>query len=251
MAKRRKKSSSKGCPEPLNTMIDLAGAAAMGAFAKHKIKRDYAKGQGKESIEAAMMVYGMGAFRRGSAGLMSLGGLYGVNSAIKDIERSEQARRLRTPVYDDGIDLSFYKTNDNRYAWRLNCEDGSDFGVYPENYETRDEYNEALREAKDGYEETEDAGDYEQSDSKEPDTEAAAPELTIDVFFCQVSLLSNGKTKYFRTGDQTIKRGDIVAVPEGDNTTTGVVVSIARYSPGTYPQPLEETAEIIGRVSEQ
>ncbi len=97
MAKRRKKPSSKGCPEPLNTMIDLAGAAAMGAFTKHKIKRDYAKGQSQDSIEAAMMVYGMGAFRRGSAGLMSLGGLYGVNSAIKDIERSEQARRLRTP----------------------------------------------------------------------------------------------------------------------------------------------------------
>lgn len=251
MAKRRKKSSSKGCPEPLNTMIDLAGAAAMGAFAKHKIKRDYAKGQGKESIEAAMMVYGMGAFRRGSAGLMSLGGLYGVNSAIKDIERSEQARRLRTPVYDDGIDLSFYKTNDNRYAWRLNCEDGSDFGVYPENYETRDEYNEALREAKEDYGETEDAGDYEQPDMVKLDTEDAASELATEVYFCRVSLLSNGKTEYFRTIDQTIKRGDIVTVPDGDSTTTGVVVSIEHFSPGAYPQPLGETAEIIGRVSEQ
>lgn len=246
MAKRRKKSSSKGCPEPLNTMIDLAGAAAMGAFAKHKIKRIYAKGQAKESIEAATMVYGMGAFRRGSAGLMSLGGLYGVNSAIKDIEKSEQAGKRRTSEYDDRIDLSFYKTNDNRYAWRLNCEDGSDYGVYPENYETRDEYNEALRKAKENYEETDDAGDLEQPDTVELDTEAAAPEPARDVYFCRVSLLSNGKTEYFRTDDQTIKRGDIVTVPDGEGTTTGVVVSIDRYSPSTYPQPLEDTKEIIG-----
>ncbi len=41
MAKRRKKPSPKGCPEPLSTMIDLAGVAAMGTFAKQKIKSDH------------------------------------------------------------------------------------------------------------------------------------------------------------------------------------------------------------------
>ena len=40
---------------------------------------------------------------------------------------------------------------DNRYAWRLNCEDGSAYGIDPNDYETRDEYNEALsRENTDG-----------------------------------------------------------------------------------------------------
>ena len=93
-------------------------------------------------------------------------------------------------------------------------------------------------------------GDLEQPDTVEFDTEAAAPEPARDVYFCRVSLLSNGKTEYFRTDDQTIKRGDIVTVPDGESTTTGVVVSIEHFSPGAYPQPLEETAEIIGRVSE-
>ena len=89
MAKRKKSYSATKCPEPLNTMIDLAGALAMGAFAKHQIKKDFRRGQGAESVKAATMVYGMGAMRRGSEGLISLGGLYGVNSAIRDIEKGE------------------------------------------------------------------------------------------------------------------------------------------------------------------
>lgn len=64
-------------------MIDLIGAVAMGAFAKHKIKRDYAKGEGDDSLKAAMMVYGMGAMRHGSEGLVSLGGLLGVIVRLK------------------------------------------------------------------------------------------------------------------------------------------------------------------------
>jgi hypothetical protein len=38
MAKRRKSSK---CPEPLNTMLDLAGAAVLGAYTRHKILKDY------------------------------------------------------------------------------------------------------------------------------------------------------------------------------------------------------------------
>lgn len=36
-------------------------------------------------------------------------------------------------------------------AWRDFCEDGSDLGVYPEDYETEEEYNEALEEGKRAY----------------------------------------------------------------------------------------------------
>lgn len=49
-------------------------------------------------------------------------------------------------AFDD--DEGFYKPIDNTYAWRLNCEDGSAYGVAPEDYETRDAYNEALYLAK-------------------------------------------------------------------------------------------------------
>ena len=135
----------------------------MGAYAKHQIKKDHQRGQGAESAKAATMVYGMGAMRSGSSGLMSLGVLLGVNSALLDIERSEAAARRnvgfarrspRITAYDDGIHFPPYKTNDNRYAWRLNCEDGSSYGVSPLDYETRDAYNRALQNAKGGQVET-------------------------------------------------------------------------------------------------
>ena len=50
---------------------------------------------------------------------------------------------------------------DNRYAWRLNCEDGSAYGIDPNDYETRDEYNEALSREKHGWRDyCEDGSDY-------------------------------------------------------------------------------------------
>ena len=42
--------------------------------------------------------------------------------------------------------------NKAKYAWRETCEDGSDVFIDPEDYETEDEYNEALEEARETYE---------------------------------------------------------------------------------------------------
>ena len=225
MSKERRKSS----PDPLDTMIDLAGAAVMGAVAKHKLKSDYARGQGRESAKAAQMVFGMGSLRS---------------------EKSEQARKVVTPIFDDGIDLTSYKVNDNRYAWRLNCEDGSEYGIYPEDYETRDEYSKAIRAAKEGCGKTAEAVCFEKPDAGPLVNEPASQEQSLAVLFCRVSLLSSGKTEYFRTGDMTLKRGDIVEVPCEDGITTGVIVSIEHCISGDYPQPLDETKEIIGLASE-
>ena len=38
--------------------------------------------------------------------------------------------------------------NDEKYGWRTTCEDGSEFGLDPEDYETEEEYNDALYEEK-------------------------------------------------------------------------------------------------------
>ena len=56
--------------------------------------------------------------------------------------------------------------------WKLTCEDGSDYGIYPEDYETEEEYMEALEEARaawrEGCDEAEEYGlnpeDYETED---------------------------------------------------------------------------------------
>lgn len=52
---------------------------------------------------------------------------------------------------DDDLPIStaaYMAPRDNRYAWRLNCEDGSAYGIDPNNYETREKYNEALSREK-------------------------------------------------------------------------------------------------------
>lgn len=224
MAKRKKYSASK-CPEPLNTMLNLAGAIALGAATKHQIKKDYQRGYGAESVKAATMAYGIGAMRRGGdARLIALGGLYGVNSAIRDIERSEAAARRRLPVYDEGIDFPPYKTNDNRYAWRLNCEDGSAYGVSPENYETRDAYNRALSMAKGGPPETV---------QKDEPVEAPVQENPFKgslLMCCRVSRLDNGANEYYLTEDETIKVGDTITVQNESGISEGVVIGVKKLS---------------------
>lgn len=154
MAKRKKtyRKSSK-CPEPFNTLIDLAGAATLGAIVHSQIKRDYARGKGDSSARAAAMVYGAGAFRTGTAGIISLGGLFGLNSALKDIEREKLARQASyAPPFKDKI--SGAKVHGapplRKNLWRDHCEDGSAYGIHPRDYSSPDDYYEALTLAKSG-----------------------------------------------------------------------------------------------------
>ena len=94
MAKRRKSSK---CPEPINTLLDIAGATTLGLYVKHKVKKDFENGCGEESSKAAAMVSGMGSMRRGSQGTINLGGLIGLNSALKDLKRQQ----MPSYIYDD------------------------------------------------------------------------------------------------------------------------------------------------------
>ncbi len=148
MAKRRKSSK---CPEPINTLLDVAGAATLGLYVKHKVKKDFEKGCGEESAKAAAMVFGMGSMRRGSQGTINLGGLIGLNSALKDIERQQAS----SCIYDNRPYISpieppspAIKKPVKTGLWREHCEDGSQYGLYPENFATADDYEDALKEAK-------------------------------------------------------------------------------------------------------
>ena len=253
MAKRkRKKKTDLG---PLDTMIDIAGAAAMGAYVKHKNKQEYKNGHGEESIRAATMVYGHGAMRRGSAGRIALGGLYGVNSAIKDIERQEaqnrqsiQARQVAHRAYDDGISLSSYKTNDNRYAWRLNCEDGSAYGIYPKDFETREAFNKAIQRAK------EDSGSVNEQYATESceDNDPTYDDITDDMVeytYCRVSRLDNGINMYYLANRVDYKIGEMVIVPgEFGEEVKAVILSIEKHTMLTAPQPPSTSSYIISKV---
>ena len=55
----------------------------------------------------------------------------------------------------DSFDDDFFDSDDETdYLWRLTCDDGSEYGVDPEDYETEEDYEEALNEAKYGWRKT-------------------------------------------------------------------------------------------------
>ena len=147
MARRRK--SSRGS-DPLDAIVDLAGAVTMGLYARHKIKKDFEKGQGEESAKAGSMVLGYGAMRGGSRGLISLGGLIGLNSGLKSIERQQQAPQIYEPPFIDKVSDAPKATSKKvrQNMWRERCEDGSAYGLSPYDFSSADDYEDALNKAK-------------------------------------------------------------------------------------------------------
>lgn len=154
--KRRQKNDSK-CPEPLNTLIDILGAVALGAYTRHRVKEDYKSGQGEESIKAAALVYGAGALRSGSQGLINLGGLLGVLKGIDDIKRMQDTHIVPSattnqPAFDSGEGTNCQFPNEKKRPeknlWRTYCEDGGLYGVNPEDFSSADDYAQALYDAK-------------------------------------------------------------------------------------------------------
>ena len=77
------------------------------------------------------------------------------HSVLNDDAPDTSWREFCEDGSDVFIDSEDYETEDEynealqeaRSAWRDTCEDGSEYGLYPENYETEDEYEEALEEA--------------------------------------------------------------------------------------------------------
>ena len=124
------------------------------------------------------------------------------------------------------------KINDNRYAWRLNCEDGSAYGVSPYGYETRVEYNEALKAAK------ECAEDVVETHEPEPHTTAVVDD-GWQYIFCRVSRLDNGANEYYLSATNDIKVGDTVRVPTESGTARGIVISVELHTASNAPQPPE------------
>lgn len=85
------------------------------------------------------------------------------------------------PLIDDGFD---------DYGWRQFCEDGSEFGIDPQDYETEEDFNEALEEAKlsrhdaadDGFELGVDSEDYKTEEEYESSLESVRSEsMTVNI----------------------------------------------------------------------
>ena len=120
----------------IDTLIDLAGAMTLDYLAAKRRQKNGTKRSKKiDPYAATGAAMGMGLIKD-TDDLIKFGGVLGAMGAFDS---------------DDDLPIStaaYMAPRDNRYAWRLNCEDGSAYGIDPNNYETREEYNEALSREK-------------------------------------------------------------------------------------------------------
>lgn len=144
MAKRRKKSGKRERIPVVDFLIDMAGAATLDYIAYKRRQKRGNKRAKIDPYEATGMAMGMGLIDD-TEDLIRFGGMLGAMGAFDPDEADGVYQSSYTGTHDSN---PFYAPKDNKYAWRLNCEDGSEYGISPEDYETRDEYHEALHREK-------------------------------------------------------------------------------------------------------
>lgn len=175
--------------------------------------------------------------------IIRLGGVMGAMGAFDDDAQFPASSAYEPWEFDD-IGASDIKVNKNRYAWRLNCEDGNEYGINPEDYETREEYTAALNDAKAGH--TTEADEFLDSDAA---CASAATETETDdmkeYIFCRVSRLDNGSNEYYLSATSEVRIGSIVSVPTQSGVVSAVVLSVERHTRLTAPQPPENSEFLI------
>lgn len=178
MAKRKKKSSKRERIPVIDFLIDMAAAATMDYIAyKRRQKRGGRRSNKIDPYEATGIAMGLGMIDD-TEDLIKFGGMLGMMGAFDPDEPDEVYQSSYVGSHDDN---PFYAPKNNKYAWRLNCEDGSEYGISPEDFETRDEYHKALHREKyawrewreDGTDFGVDPDDYETEDEYEEALEDA------------------------------------------------------------------------------
>lgn len=246
MAKKKKKSSrsSGKCPEPFNTLIDIAGGITMNAIADKMEKKHQYRKRGVPNPYRAS-AFGIASGRMKSTGdIIRLGGALGAMGAFDDdSEIHSGVSRVDTSWEYEDITIKAQTKNTNKYAWRLNCEDGSQFGIHPEDYETRTEYNEALRLAKAvKTDSSELSSPVVHQDRPDSDSQASGDSF----IYCRISRLDNGENQYYLSSSSSIKVGDLVTVPTESGIAQGVVLSVEYHTAETAPIPPDDAMKIVG-----
>lgn len=149
-----------------------------------------------------------------------------------------------------------------KYAWRDWAAQNDTLGLNPEDYETEKEYNEArqMRYDKQQKQEREEEKqrqllqqqrDAERIEQQKKHEAELLNDKTIYTY-CGVKLPFSINTYSFRTNDSSLKIGDTVIVPLGEENkeTQGIIVSIGQYSRIGAPYPPEKTKFILRKKPE-
>ena len=230
MAKRRKKASKRERVPVIDTLLDLAEAATLD-YITYK-RRESRRGEMTkiDPYAATGAAFGSGIINN-TEDLIRYGGTLGVMGAFDDD--------------DDNYSFSRKTSNGhNKYAWRLNCQEGSQYGIYPEDYETRQEFNDAISLVK------RKKLPLAESNEVVRDTAMDKRSDATKYTYCKVSRLDNGKNDFYLPGDLDLHIGDIVIVPTEQGQSRAVVIHMHMYSEEIAPKPLDVTEEIIEKISE-
>lgn len=245
MAKRSYKKSSR-CPEPFNTLIDIAGAITMGAIADHMEKKHRYTARGKINPYAVSAI-GIGSGRlRTTEDLLRTGAVLGAAGSfdVDPVRNVPQKYYIPDdPVFDE---IKETKVNNNRYAWRMNCEDGSPYGISPFDYETRNEYNLALEKARGGEDQIKQPQSRAAEQPKEKQMHIGTPFLC-----CRISRLDNGANEYYLTEDASIQVGSQIAVQTDTGYAEGIVIGIKKLSEMSPEELPSESMWIITEATEE
>lgn len=172
-------------------------------------------------------------------------------------------------------------TYTRKNAWRKTVPDGSKYGLYPQYYDSEQEYMEDLNKEKYGWREWYKEDDtlgldvnafetqeefqkvyYARRNEKrqkeclqrleeEKHIEAEKARIDDKVYtFCGVAFPHAHRPYYYRTDDPTIRIGDEVLVPAGDKETTGTVVAVGQYMRIAAPYPVDKSKFIISKVNQ-
>ena len=204
----------------------------MGAVANHMEKKyNYSK-RGKinpYAVSAAKMAAGR---MNSTEDIIRTGAVLGAMGSF-DVE-ADDIPAYKPHVPEDPVfsQIRETKVNDNRYAWRLNCEDGSAYAVSPYDYETRAAYNQALANAR------KDISGAEVASA--PEAVEVAPEAQKQYRYVRVSRLDNGDNQYFLADDIPVKVGDTVTVPTESGNAQAIVLAVEFYSAESAPVPPED-----------
>lgn len=170
-----------------------------------------------------------------------------------------------------GLDPCDYDTEEDylsaiqkeKYAWREWCGHKDTLGLDPSQFETEEEYNAAWQIRYDEQQERRQEQLRQRQLLQEKHEKELAErlrqqqqheaELMADktiYTYCGVKLPFSGRPYSFRTDDDSLKIGDTVIVPVGEENKEmeGIIVSIGQYARIGVPFPVEKTKFIIRRI---
>ena len=157
------------------------------------------------------------------------------------------------PLYYDTEQEYLEALNEEKYGWRKWYKDRENYGLNPDSFETQEEYRKALNDkANEARRQERDKRLKEQQFAEQAKMQGYENDKTIYTY-CGVLIPFSSRPYSFRTDDNSIKIGDTVIVPVGENEKEmkGRVVSIGQYLRLSAPYPVEKTKLIIRKAEEE